>query len=261
MRNENFELDLGIGLKYLQGIGIIDIRAENGQLEGFSSLSSDFQIDYQNAEWQPGARLTGRMIAFPDNVGSGFGIDLGTNMLINGSWKIGLAVADLGSIRWKGNVYTANDGSLVDLAVSGLDNLDIISGLEDFVTNSGVLQWERTQERRLPLASTARIGVGKLLGEWGELGLDAVLPLNNAVGSLDSPVIGLGADLRPFRWIQFSSGVMFGGDMPVKIPAGLSFIVGNGTWEAGLASRDLITFFTSRNPTLSLGMGFLRFRF
>lgn len=261
VRTEGFELDLGIGLKYLQGIGIVDVRAEQNRLDGFSSLSGDFQIDYQNGEMLPGARLTGGMVALPKAVGSGFGVDVGVGMLINGSWKIGAALTDLGSIRWKGNVYEANEGSLVELAIQGLENLDIISGLEDFVVNSGVLHWERTQERRMPLASTARIGVGKLLGKWGEAGADVILPLNEATGNVAAPVFGAGADVRPWPWLQFSGGVMVGGKLPVKVPAGITFIAGNGTWEAGFASRDLITYFTQANPTLSLSMGFLRFRF
>lgn len=261
VRTDNFELDLGVGLKYLLGIGIIDVRARNNQLDGFSSLSDDFQIDYQNAEFVPGARLTGGMVAFPKTVGSGFGVDLGVSMLINGSWKLGASVTDLGSIRWKGNVYTASEGSLVELAINGLENLDIISGLEDFVTSSGVLNWERAQERNMALPSTARIGAGKLLGEWGEVGLEAVLPLNDATGNLLGPVFGAGADIRPLRWFQISTGVVGGGDMPAKVPVGITLIAGNGTWECGLASRDVITYFTQVNPTLSLGLGFLRFRF
>lgn len=261
VRNEAIELDLGIGLKYLQGVGIMDIRAENDRLTGFSSLSPDFQIDYQNAEWMPGAQLTGGMIAFPKTVGQGFGVDVGLAMLIQESWKVGVAVTDLGAIHWKGNVYEASDGNLVELAATGLENFDIITGLEDFATNSGVLKWERAQDKRIPLASTARIGAGKLLGEWAEVGVDMVLPLNDEAGNLESPVVGAGGDVRPVRWFQLSAGLLAGGGMSLKFPVGITFIAGNGTWEAGFASRDLITFFTQTNPTLSLSMGFLRFRF
>jgi hypothetical protein len=260
VRNDDIELDLGIGLKYLQGVGILDIRAEDDQLTGFSSLSPDFQIDYQKGEWMPGARLTGGMIAFPKTVGQGFGVDLGLAMLVHKTWKFGAAVTDLGAIHWKGNVYEASDGSLVDLAASGLENFNIINGLEDFATNSGVLEWQRAQDRRIPLASTARIGFGKLLGDRAEVGVDVVLPLNDEAGNLESPVVGAGGDLRPLRWLQLSASLMAGGGMSVKVPAGITFIVGKGTWEAGFASRDLITFFTQGNPTLSLSMGFLRFR-
>lgn len=261
IRTDNFELDLGFGLKYLLGIGIVDIRSQDNRLDGFSSLSDDFQIDYQNVEFMPGARLTGGMVAFPKAVGNGFGGDVGISMLFNKAWKVGLAVTDIGAIRWKGNVYKATEGSLVDLAIGGLENLDVISGLEDFVTNSGVLTWERAQARVLPLPTTARLGAGKLLGEWAEAGIDAVLPLNDATGSLRNPVFGAGADLLPTRWLRFSSGLVVGGGMPLKLPVGLAFIAGNGTWECGLASRDVITYFTQTNPTLSLGLGFLRFRF
>jgi hypothetical protein len=261
VRNDDLEIDAGIGLKYLLGIGVIDMRAEGGGLSGFSSLSPDFQIDYQTGSFLPGARFSFGDLAFPRSVGKGFGVDLGLAARINGTWKLGLSVTDLGSIRWSGDAYEASNGSLVEMAATGLENYDLINGLDDFLINGGLLEWEEAAERSLPLASTARIGLGKLVGDRVELGTDLLLPLNQAVGSLESPAWGLGADLRPFHWLQFSTGMMAGGGQSVKVPLGLTFIVGNGTYEAGFASRDILTYFTKSNPTVSLSMGFLRFRF
>lgn len=261
VRNDDLEIDAGIGLKYLLGIGVIDVRAEGGGLSGFSSLSPDFQIDYQTGEFLPGARFSFGDLAFPRTVGKGFGVDLGLAARIKGTWKLGLAVTDLGSIRWSGDAYTASNGSLVEMASTGLENYDLIDGLDDFLISGGLLEWEESAERSLPLASTARIGLGKLLGERVELGTDLLLPLNQATGGLESPAWGLGADLRPFRWLQFSTGCMAGAGQPLKVPLGLTFIAGNGTYEAGVASRDVITYFTRSNPTVSMSMGFLRFRF
>jgi hypothetical protein len=61
-------------------------------------------------------------------------------------------------------------------------------------------------------------------------------------------------------WLQLSAGLMTGGNADTKLPVGVTFIAGAGTWEAGIASRDMITYFSQRNPTLSLSLGFLRFR-
>ncbi|MCB0763795.1 MAG: DUF5723 family protein [Flavobacteriales bacterium] len=261
VRNEDVEIDLGVGFKYLVGIGIVDIRAENDALEGFSSLSPDFEIDYETGSRSEGARLTAGKILFPQPVGRGFGVDVGISAIIEQRWKFGAAVTNLGSINWTGNVYTANDGSLVDLATDGLDNYNFFEGIEDFATNSGLLEWEKGKDRRVPLASTARIGLGRVFGELAEIGVDVVLPLNDEPGSLMEPVIGVGGDVRPFQWVQFSMGLVTGGTYDTKLPVGVTFIAGDGTWEAGVASRDAITFFTDRNPTVSLSMGFLRFRF
>jgi hypothetical protein len=73
-------------------------------------------------------------------------------------------------------------------------------------------------------------------------------------------VIAVGGDIRPVPWVTLSAGFISGGNYEFKIPAGVTFMVANGTWEAGIASRDLITFFTENQPTLSLSFGFLRFR-
>lgn len=260
-RSEELEFDVGIGLKYLLGIGIIDIRATNGELSGFSSLSPDFQIDYQQARWRPDAGLTAATMAFPRTVGQGFGLDLGLAALVRQRWKLGLAVTDVGAMHWNGNVYAAHDGSLVDLASSGLDNLDLINGLEDFITNGGVLDWQQAQAQERPLPTTVRLGLGRLLGEKAEVGLDAIFPLNDAPGSLQAPVLGLGGELRPMRWLQLGAGLLAGGGQALRVPTGITFMAGNGTWEAGLATRDITSYFTLRDPTLSVSMGFLRFRF
>lgn len=261
VRNDGFELHAGVGLKYLVGIGIIDVRAENGSISGFSSLSDVFGIDHERLERRPGARLTTSDLFFPQAAGRGFGVDLGLSALIDGQWKIGAALTNLGSITWDGQVYTVSNGSLVDLASAGLDNYALVDNLADFVTDAGILTWEQGRARKVPLASTARIGVGRQFGRWAEVGADLVLPLNEEPGSLQSALFGVGGDVRPVSWLQLSAGLMTGGGYDTKVPVGITFIAGNGTWEAGIASRDVITYFSEKNPTVSLSIGFLRFRF
>ncbi|MBS1570383.1 MAG: hypothetical protein JST45_13225 [Bacteroidetes bacterium] len=260
VRNDDLEIDLGIGLKYLLGIGIVDISSANGQASGFTAITSSLGFDVESGERQPDAPPVSSAILSPKPAGTGFGVDLGLAMLIGGKLKVGASVCNLGSITWKGNVYTAGDGSLIDLATNGLENYDLINGLEDFVTNTGFLKWETGMRTKRPLPSSARFGVGLLAGERIEVGAEVVAPLNQEPGNLERAAFGIGGDIRPVPWIQLSTGISAGGGYAMKVPVGLTFIVGGGTWEAGFASRDVVTFFTQRNPTLSLSMGFLRFR-
>jgi hypothetical protein len=261
VRNEALELDFGFGLKYLLGIGIVDISSANGKATGFTAITSSLGIDPESGERRENAVSIGRAIATPKAAGKGFGVDLGMSMIIRKKWKVGASVCNIGSINWTGNVYTAGDGSLIDLATNGLENYDIIHGIEDFVTNSGFLNWEEGRRTRRPLPTTGRLGLGLLIGERVELGTELVAPLNNEPGNLPSPAFGLGGDVRPVKWLQLSTGISVGGGYPLNVPVGVTFIAGQGTWEAGIASRDVVTFFTQDNPTLSLSMGFLRFRF
>jgi hypothetical protein len=260
-RTANMDLFAGVGVKYLLGIGIIDVQAENNVLDGFSSLSPDLDVNYGSAANTNPSRVTARNSLLPQAVGKGFGLDLGLSAIIKEKWKVGAAVTNIGSILWDGNVYTANDGFLTELASDGLDNYNFFSGIDDFVTNGGLLEWQGAQERRVPLPTNARIGVGRLLGSIAEVGIDVVVPMNDEPGNYDKAVIGMGGDVRPIKWLQLSAGLVTGGDYDTKVPVGVTFIAGNGTWEAGVASRDAITFFAQKKPTVSLSLGFLRFRF
>lgn len=261
VRNEDLELDLGAGVKYLLGIGIVDISSANGAATGFTAITPALGIDPESMERRPDAPSLARTFLAPRSAGRGFGMDLGIAMRIRNKWKLGASVCNIGSINWTGNVYTAGQGSLIDLATAGLQNYNLINGLQDFVTNTGILHWEEARSTRRALPSTGRIGAGLTAGQWLELGIEVVAPLNDEPGGLPAAAFGIGGDIRPMPWLQLSTGFSAGGGYALKMPVGITFIAGNGTWEAGLASRDAITFFVQRNPTLSLSMGFLRFRF
>lgn len=70
----------------------------------------------------------------------------------------------------------------------------------------------------------------------------------------------VGGDVRPAPWVQLSAGVVAGSDQRTKLPAGITFNIAKGTWEFGVASRDIIRSFSPTAPTLSLAIGFLLFR-
>ncbi|HEY0977831.1 MAG TPA: DUF5723 family protein [Flavobacteriales bacterium] len=261
VRNDDFELDAGVGLKYLVGIGIIDINVKNKEIQGFSALSEDLGIDQETLERDSDAKVNARNLSFPRAAGTGIGVDLGFSAILRKEWRFGAALTNLGSIKWTGNTYTVADGSFAELATAGLMNYNLLDGLDIFVSDDSLMRWEAGASRRVPLASTVRLGAGKLLGKKAEVGVDAVIPLNSEPGSLENPLVGLGGDYRPLRWLQLSAGLMVGGGYDTKLPVGVTFIAGNGTYEAGIASRDVITYFSEKDPTVSLSLGFLRFRF
>lgn len=104
----------------------------------------------------------------------------------------------------------------------------------------------------------ASIGIGKI----AEVGIDCILPTNNTVpGSIENPIIGFGGDIYAAPWIKFQAGFLTGGLYGTQIPLGVIIIAPSGRYEAGIASRDAITFFTQKGPTISLSTGFVRFRF
>ena len=70
--------------------------------------------------------------------------------------------------------------------------------------------------------------------------------------------MGLGVDFRPLSWIRFSSGVSGGAGYGTSLPLGLTLVT--PVWEAGLSSRDVLGYFSEKNPYYSVALGFLRFK-
>lgn len=251
------DLYAGVGVKYLIGVGIIDIRADGNEFNAFSSLSPDFNIDYGNGVGRRGSRQA----FFPEGAGKGWGFDLGLSAIVNDRIKLAASVNNIGSIEWTGNAFRGTNAVLENLTTNGLENYNLFDGIDDFVTNSGLLEWDKVSSQRIALPTNLRVGGGYIVNEQIEVGLDVLVPLNDAPGNFEKPLFGIGGHVMPVKWLQLSAGISGGGDYGTKVPLGITFIAGQGTWEAGIASRDVVTFLASEDPTLSLALGFLRFRF
>ncbi|MFZ5554919.1 MAG: DUF5723 family protein [Bacteroidota bacterium] len=252
------EIFAGIGVKYFQGLAMVDITSKDGQMTSFSSMSPVFDIDYGSAAQGNPSAMTGTGMK---PCGNGFGLDLGINILLFNKLKIGAAVTNIGSITWDGNVYEMKDTLLFDTDNEGLNNYNIFSQLSDIAGDQGLMKWNGVASRKVALPTTVRAGASLQIGKKVQLGVDAILPTNEVPGSYENAIIGFGGDVAPAPWVRFSAGFLTGGNYGFQVPVGVTFIGGDGRWEGGVASRDVVTFFTQNGPTLSLSIGFLRFRF
>jgi hypothetical protein len=112
------------------------------------------------------------------------------------------------------------------------------------------------------LGTNARVGAGLNINERFKIGVDVIAPMNdNGLGQYDNAVIAFGGEVAPVRWLKLQAGFVNGGNYDFKIPVGFVITIANGTYEMGMASRDMVTFFSEQHPTVSASMGFLRFRF
>jgi hypothetical protein len=68
-------------------------------------------------------------------------------------------------------------------------------------------------------------------------------------------------DVRPAPFFRFSTGISTGAQYDLSIPVGIYFSAPLQVYEVGIASRDLVTFFTKNSPNLSVALGFFRFKF
>ena len=259
---EDFKLYVGVGLKYLVGYGMTQYYQKSSEeLQGYSALSPTFGVEYD--EPTP-SQIDGTGYK---KVGGGFGFDIGTTFEYKEKLKVSIAVNDIGSIKWDGNVYTANNTSVWKIETAGMDNYNIFEQGELIVTDSydSTGMWTGIKEKKFKLPMNLRGGVSYRFDKMIEVGADIYVPLGEKVpGVYEAPVFGLGAKYDPAEWVQLSIGVVSGGKFGTNVPFGVLFYPvkkETNTWEIGFSIRDMTSFFKSENPTVSIALGFLRFSF
>jgi len=259
--NDDLSLYAGIGVKYLAGMGIMEARVNSGELEAFSAFSPAFPIDYGDSATTSNPSTVNSGGLLPKAVGSGVGFDIGVSVILGEKLKLGAALNDIGSITWDGNVYQASDNELVDLSSSGFESFNFVTEAQKVIGENGVFDWGGVVEKKVSLPTNLRIGASFMPNEKFEAGLDIVIPVNDVAGSYGNALLAFGVDITPIPWLRLSTGASSGGYYGFNLPIGALVMIGEGSWEIGVASRDVITFFTEDRPTLSLSAGFLRFRF
>lgn len=263
IKKENINWYLGVGLKYLVGYGMNQFyQNNNGELIGFSALSPAFGVEYD--EPTP-SQVEGSGYK---KVGSGFGFDIGTTVEYKEKLKISIALNDIGSIKWDGNVYTANDARVWKIETDGMNNYNIFEQGELIVTDNhpdDPSTWTGLEEKKFQLPMNLRGGASYRFNEMIEAGADIYVPLGDKVpGVYEQPVFGLGARYDPAEWVQLSIGIVSGGKFGTNVPFGVLFYPikkETNTWEIGFSVRDMTSYFKRKNPTVSLAFGFLRFSF
>ncbi|MCB0428937.1 MAG: hypothetical protein H6585_15185 [Flavobacteriales bacterium] len=258
---DKLALYAGAGLKYLSGMAIVDVTADGGQLKAISAVTPAIDIDYGSAGKINPSNLEQGSGFLPKSVGSGMGLDFGVTLTLNDNIKASAAITDIGSMTWNGNVYEARDTSLWDSESAGFNSYNIFSEATEILGDSGMFTWDGQAERKEKLPTVIRLGGSIAFSEKLELGLDAVMPGNDEPGNIEKPVIAVGGDFQALPWLRLSTGLTVGGNYGFNLPAGLVVDMGEGgTWELGVATRDVLTFVSKNNPTLSMAFGFLRFR-
>lgn len=260
--DSTFAMFAGIGAKYVQGLALLDIEDKNNHLSSYSSLSPAFNIQYGQAAADAHAVIGSGFP--PKTVGNGFGMDFGLNAIIANKLKLGVALINVGSITWKGNVYSLKDTFVVKTQNAGLNNYNILNQLGTAFGNNGSLfKLEGQKSIVTQLPGVFRAGASLMLHRKFEVGVDMIVPVVSyqVPGSFKDPVLSFGLDWMPVRWLKLQGGFVHGGNYGNQVPIGIIFVTGGGTYEAGIASRDAVIFFTHNGPTLSISTGFLRFRF
>jgi hypothetical protein len=191
----------------------------------------------------------------------GYGLDFGATFMFKDKFIVSAAVTDIGKMTWDGNVYSLNDVNLTEFNTSGIESVDFIDQIDQLNGTDGLLTWQGDAKLETKLPAMWRFGFGAYLGKKFKLGVDIVNSMNEEVGSLDKAIVSFGGEFSPLPWVHLSAGFMQGGNYDSKVPAGITFSTKSGSYECGIASRDVVTFFTEDAPTISASIGFMRFRF
>lgn len=259
--DSTFALYAGVGGRFIQSMAMLSLESENGEVKMYSSLSPRYDIDYGSISLlNPSTYTQSGLIAKP--VGYGYGIDLAASAKLFGMLKVGLAVNNIGQVKYTRNVYKINDSIVGSMSLNGLDNYNITNSLDQFLEDGGILSLEGQEEYVLKNAANVRIGASADIGELSTVGVDLIAPFDNSIpGSLNSYVISVGADFKPMKWLTVSVGYLGGGIYQYNVPVGINFVLGGGTYEFGISSRDALSFFMNNSNSISTAFGVARVRF
>ncbi len=259
---ENFKFYAGIDFKILQGFGIMQYNSITvTEVEGYQALGPAYGVKYD--EPTP-SELTG---SGWQTAGMGFGVDIGLSFEIYKKTRVAISLNDIGSITWDGNVYEGENVPIWKIETPGIDNYNIFSESGGIIAdNDNLGKWIGLKDKKVSTPMNLRFGANHQIVEQLSVGLEFLIPLGeqDLPGAYIKPYYAGGVQYNPAKWFQLSSGLSYGGGYGLNIPVGLTFRpmhAENSLWEMGFASRDVLTWFKSENPVVSLVFGFLRFGF
>lgn len=262
-RDSVFVLYGGIGGRYIQAVALFDVESNGAGITMNSAISPTFNIDYSSiASGSPSFSGTNQRGFPPKGVGTGYGLDFSVSAILLNKITVAAAVNNVGQITYKRNVYSVRDTLIGSYSLAGLESDNVTQSVNSLLQNGGLLNLEGEEKYTLTNPATFRFGASIKLAKIINVGFDFVSPFDrNNPGSLSNPVFAFGGEIRPLKWVALSAGYFGGGIYKNNIPVGINFILGKGTYEFGVSSRDILSFFMKDANSVSLALGFMRFRF
>lgn len=260
--DSTFSLYAGIGARYIQSMAMLSLQSDGNNVYMYSAFSADYDIDYGAIAQLNPSNYTQTGGILPKPVGYGYGLDFSASARILGFLRVGAAVNNIGSVKYSRNVYRVKDTIVGDMTLNGLTDYNITNSYDQLLADGGLLTLVGEEEYKVQNAANFRIGASASIGRIAHVGIDVVAPFDpENPGSLANGVISVGGDVRPTKWLTISAGYLGGGIYKHNIPMGINFVLGGGTYEFGISSRDMLTFFLDGSNSVSTAFGFARVRF
>ncbi|HTB07564.1 MAG TPA: DUF5723 family protein [Bacteroidia bacterium] len=245
----------GVGFKYLWGLGNLVANITDGGLDAHSSFSTDYGINYGSIQNFSPSNVNNLF----NNTGGGYALDFGLSAAYK-SWKFGVSATDLGSILWKHNQLTAVDTNMPKLGASnnGINSWGG-SGLDFVFANDNPINFKPGPDYTVVLPAMLRSGVSYQISKVVLLSADAVFPLNNVPGNLESPYYAVAGQITAYKslivYTGFAGNTTFGFNMPLGISFGFRNVL-----MVYIATNDILTYLVkTNNPVISFAFGMLRF--
>lgn len=261
--DSTFAFYAGVGGRYIQSMAMFDMQTDDDGINVRSSISPFFDINYgqtMGAQPQSGSQNSGFL---PNAVGEGYGVDLSASVILLGKIRLAAAVNNIGSVTYNREVYSVRDTLLSEMTLAGLDDANNSEAMNQMTEDGGLLTLQGEEEFVVTNPANFRMGGSiEMFKDKLHVGVDVVAPFNkDHPGSLQNAVVSVGGDFRPIKWLQLSAGYFGGGVYRHNVPVGVNFILGGGTYEVGISSRDALSFFLDDANSISSAFGFARFRF
>jgi hypothetical protein len=230
-------------------------------VDGYQALSNAYGVKYN--EPTP-SELTG---SGWQTAGMGFGVDIGLSFEIYEKTRVSVAINDVGSIKWDGNVYEGDNVPIKNIETSGIDNYNIFSESGGIIAdNTNLGKWEGIMDKTVSLPMNLRVGASHQPMDNLSFGAELFIPMSDddLPGRYMGSIYAAGVQYLPAKWFQLSAGFNYGGGYGFTLPIGFTFRPvsnENTMWEMGFASRDMLTWFRTDHPLVSMVFGFMRIGF
>ncbi len=259
---EKLALFGGIGFRFIQSMAYYDLQSDAGGLRVNSSIDlDDLTAQGFASNINPfNASSIGGIFSKP--IGNGFGLDFSASAILFNKIRVAAAVNNIGSVKYDQFKYTGNTALPQEIAVEDFDPASSAATVQGLLSGSQLLNYQGKETVKVSNASNFRFGANIQLIKQLNVGIDFVSPFDkdNPL-SIPNGIFAFGLDFRPVKFISLNVGFINGGLYQGYVPAGINFILKNGTYEFGISSQDIVHFITNSGNSVSAAFGFARFRF
>jgi len=256
----------GIGVKLVHGFGVAETVNSHGLLANerveINQYIARLELDYlvRRARSSDLSEEDTDVPFFPAPAGSGFGLDLGVAVDIDGVLAT-LSITDIGSISWSGNLtetYSSYSGVITDPFNEATQD-SIESAIEGQVRPGSAFSTSLPTRLRIGFSfhsDSVRALRGFPRGLL--LAFDYTQGLTSSLNNTVTPRFSLGVEYRPIYFLPLRTGVSVGGGTNVRWAAGFGLDFHYASLDVGV--ENVLLFFTpTEYDMLSLGAG-LTFR-